>query len=294
MRAIRCIPKWDTQRRIATEQYNGDRCYGYQGDAAGIKAILWIQRVVITITDLSPLLASTFDTAQEHPVVRALDQGFDAAILKFQEFSVNEVFGYALGRLADVPLPRAEAVWYSAQRPTGKRDKIQQGDIGILIEYHSDWETISRAQASRLDPGATGAALALCAFDRFEWGEFGISNEKVMFVDLERLLPSMGTRWLLGESDEERQSYLRKSGGYYARAADSFAAEALEEARELKVLPGFIRSMNRLRALSDAEIEAAFDIGPHPLNELLRPFAARHARIAIEAATRRIRDAALG
>jgi hypothetical protein len=78
---------------------------------------------------------------------------------------------------------------------------VEPGRIGILIKYHEDWKLLGRKHAVDLDPVQAARALALCVFDRFEWGEFGLSGGQVYFVDLERLLPPIQPDALLAASE---------------------------------------------------------------------------------------------
>lgn len=115
------------------------------------------------IRDLRLLVESASSHAQEHPIIDAepLGIGMERAILKFQVHSANENLGYAVARAASLPVPRAVGVWFDPEDGLACGE-VMPGDLGILIEYHADWRSISRREAVAIDPTATGEALAGC------------------------------------------------------------------------------------------------------------------------------------
>ena len=138
---------------------------------------------------------------QQTPVVDAFLPEISRGILKFDIHSVGELFGYQLASILGVRTPRIAGYWIT--EPLGQPYPAAAGRIGALVEYLPDWRSIGREEAASHDPDLTARALALCAFDRFEWGEFGSSGGKMYFVDLERLLaPIVPDLWAEMTKDE--------------------------------------------------------------------------------------------
>lgn len=245
------------------------------------------------IRDLRPLVESTSGHAQEHIVVDAqpLGIGMERAVLKFQEHSANEILGYALAHAASLPVPRAVAAWFDPDDGLAFGD-VMPGDLGILIDYRADWRPISRGEAAAIDSAATGEALALCAFDRHEWGEFGLAGGTVLFVDLERLLPALDARWLLQESSSERTRYLRETTRFYVMSSESFAREAINEAIDLGAIDGFRAAVQRMMDLTDDDWRRIGDLRPHPIAEIVGEAAIRAARFRLGVVRRLLADSA--
>ncbi len=156
--------------------------------------------------------------------------GFARSILKFSSISVCEVFGYQIASAIGVRVPRMQAVWTREAVRTNSVD-ADPGRIGILVDHHEDWTALSRDTAARLDPAAVARALALCVFDRHEWGELGQSHGQVYFVDLERLLPPIQPEILLAASEAERVEWLENLGAQYGEADFARIREVIEEGR---------------------------------------------------------------
>lgn len=234
------------------------------------------------IRDLRPLIESASGYAQEHPIIDAepLGVGMEQAILKFQEHTANEILGYAVAHAASLPVPCAESVWFDPDdgQPFGG---VMPGDLGILIEYHAGWRSISRNDAAAIDPIATGEALAICAFDRHEWGEFGVAHGEVSFVDLERLLPALDARWLLQATADERTRYLGETTRFYVNSSESFAREAIDEAVALGAMDGFRAAVQRIAHLTDDDWRRIVDLRPHPVAEIVEEVAMAAARFRL-------------
>jgi hypothetical protein len=229
------------------------------------------------ISDLRPLLARVSSRAQQHPIIDEPSKNCSRAILKIEPHTVSEILGYRLAGVAGARVPNAEAFLFSP-RDGERLGKYFPNDLGMLIEYQESWQPISREEAIARDPGAAAAAYALCMFDRFEWGEFGLSGDRVFFVDLERLLPGIEPRFLLTlTQSEERIDYLHRVTDSYMRSTES-PLEAIEEARDFGILPDVQRALLQLATLSDEQWVAISNIEPHPLAEEISPFFGRAAR----------------
>lgn len=199
--------------------------------------------------------------------------GFARSIFKFSSISVCEVFGYLLAPAIGVRVPRMQGVW-TREAVSTKGVDAEPGRIGILIEHHEDWMALSREAAVQLDPAAVARALALCVFDRHEWGEFGQSRGQVYFVDLERLLPPIQPETLLAGSDAERVEWLTDLADHYGRTAFSYIREVIEEADEIGLRDHVDKELRRLASLRPEAYSRFLRIAGHPLDELLSRFAA--------------------
>lgn len=240
------------------------------------------------VTDVDHLLASRVGTAHSHPVVRADDLGLAQAILKCRSASLNELLAYRLAGLLGLSTADMAGVWFKVPNDEKERG-FRNDDVGVLIRFFDDFTTVSREEAAVRAPDVAGAALAICSFDRHEWGEFGSVNGNILFFDLEYILPAMDARWLTAAPPYEQRRFLHESGGYYWRAASTFAEQAIEEAVRLGVLVPFRRAIERLAQTPNDAIMAVFDISPHPLADTVGPFAYCHARRTIELVTSMLR-----
>ncbi|MGH9461123.1 MAG: hypothetical protein ACRD1X_07885 [Vicinamibacteria bacterium] len=198
--------------------------------------------------------------------------GFARSILKFSSISVCEVFGYLLASALGVRVPRMQAVWTREAVSTNGVD-ADPGRIGILVEHHEDWIALRREAAVEIDPAEVARALALCVFDRHEWGEFGQSRGQVYVVDLERLLPPIQPEILLGASDAERVEWLTDLADHYGRTAFSYILEVIEEADQLGLGDQVDQELRRLASLRPETYFRFLRIAGHPLDELLSRFA---------------------
>ncbi len=104
--------------------------------------------------------------------------GLVKSIFKFDIISVCEVFGYQIASAVGVRVPRMQGFWTQEIVKSGNIN-ADPGRIGVLIEYHKDWTALSRDCAAARDSVAVTRALTLCAFDWSEWGEFGLSGDKL-------------------------------------------------------------------------------------------------------------------
>jgi len=165
-----------------------------------------------------------------------------------------------------------QAIW-TREAVSAKGLDAEPGRIGILVEYYEDWTALSRDAAAQCDPVTVARALALCAFDRHEWGEFGQSSGQVYFVDLERFLPPIQPETLLPASDEERVEWLTDLADHYSRTASSYLFEVIGEAEQLGLRDQVDRELRRLAALRPETYSTFLRIAGHPLDELLSRFA---------------------
>jgi hypothetical protein len=228
------------------------------------------------IQDVHALLKRQVARCHEHPIIAAPELGFDRAMLKFREHGLNEALGYELARLVGVPTPRAVGIWSSSEatEATG----IGPGSVGVAVEFHDSWRWIGEEDAAEVDREAVGSALALCVFDRHEWGEFGVVKGHIMFVDLERILPGLLANHLLTVDGVERAACLARAGDNYRTSSEYFATEAIEGAIRLGVLDVLSERLERMAALHDSDYLQAFDLGTHPLAPHLVSYLVRHTR----------------
>lgn len=238
-----------------------------------------------TVDNLLDLISRQIETAQQHPIVKLNTFEFDYAILKAQQHALNEFYGYRLAELCGVRTPRMQAV-LCGSGPTEHKG-CEFGSIGLLVEYFADWRLVHREEAASKFPAATGAALALCAFDRDEWGEFGASGDLIYFVDLECILPRVPLDDLTAES--KQGEFLYCVGDEYLRMASCTIDAAIKEAKRLNVLNHFGNTLYRLNTVSTDTLRAAFDIAPDPLSSTLTPFIVEHVRRRLEVAMASLR-----
>ncbi len=212
----------------------------------------------------------------ETPVVEGFLPSIERGILKFDLHSVGELFGYQLAAILGVRIPRIAGYWIT--EPLGQPFPAAAGRIGALVEYFPDWRTIALEEAATSDPDVTARALALCAFDRFEWGEFGVSNGRICFVDLERLLApvvpdlwaEMTRRQIKRDIEKHIQGFLR---------IQRLELPGVMEAATSLGLAGAVR--RHLLSL-DPESAEQLRIEQHPFAELLSDAYRRCARLAME------------
>jgi len=225
---------------------------------------------LIELRDVEKLLCE----AERFPGGNGLVTGvgrFAKSIFKFNPISASEVFGYLIASATGVRVPGMEAVWTREVVRKGSVDAAP-GRIGILVEHRQDWTPLSRNAAAGLDPAMVARALALCVFDRYEWGEFGHSCGKVYFVDLERLLPPIQPELLLSASETERVEWLTALADHYGQTAFSAIREVIEEAKQLRLDNQVARELRRLASLRPETYSRFLEIAGHPLDELLSRF----------------------
>ena len=116
-------------------------------------------------------------------------------------------------------------------------------------------------------------ALALCVFDRHEWGEFGLSDGKVYFVDLERLLPIIQPESLLAASEIDRMEMLHDSALGYSKSGISAIDEVLKEAERLHLKDRVEQELRQLCRLKSEAYCQFLKISGHPLEKLLSSYA---------------------
>jgi len=133
--------------------------------------------------------------------------GLKRAVIKFNPNSICEIFGYQIASTIGVRIPRTQGFWVNESIDSGEVYG-EPGSVGILVEHLEDYKHFNRDEAAKIDPEMVARALALCAFDRHEWGEFGLSGGQVYFVDLERLFPNIHLSTLLTLPGVERISAL--------------------------------------------------------------------------------------
>jgi len=154
-----------------------------------------------------------------------------------------------------------------------KQYNADPGRIGILVKYHEDWQPLDREQAVKLDVVQTARALALCVFDRHEWGEFGLSDDKVYFVDLEWLLPIIKPEVLLAASEIDRMETLNDSALKYSKLEISAIREVLKEAEQLHLKDRVEQELRQLCRLKSDAYCRFLKISGHPLEKLLSSYA---------------------
>jgi hypothetical protein len=226
---------------------------------------------LVELHNVETLLNEAEKFAGENGLVTGV-AGLAKSIFKFDIISVCEVFGYQIAWAFGVRVPRMQGVWTKEVVRVGSV-YADPGRIGVLVEYLEGCTQLSRDDAATLDPGAVAPALALCVFDRFEWGEFVLSGDKLYFVDLERLLPPIPPETLVAASPKDRVECLRNLEDQYSRGNLSAIREVLEEAERLGLHDQVEEKLRRLCSLR-AEVYFQFlEISGHPLDELLSKFA---------------------
>jgi hypothetical protein len=198
--------------------------------------------------------------------------GLGKSIFKFKEFSVCEVFGYQLASAIGLRVPSMRGVWTREVVRTAE-DRADPGRIGILVEYLNDWKPLSFERAAARDSLAVAQALALCVFDRDEWGEFGLSGHKVYFVDLERLLPRILPEVLFPASEEKCAEWLHNLEVPYNQGDSWAIGEVLKEAEKLGLQEQVRQELQRLCSLNPDTYYQLLEISGHPLGGLLSRFA---------------------
>jgi hypothetical protein len=202
----------------------------------------------------------------EFPVVSGLVDGFPRAALKATPYGLSEMIGHQIAVHLGVRVPRLQAFWVT----DGDDDEFPAGSVGVLVEHLSEWRSIGREDAATLDPEIAGRALALCAFDRFEWGQFGVADWKVYFLDLERTLPPFDPVATLREP-ELAAGRLKGHLDYYLKHNHAFVAEPAREARALGVYDPMEQALRELQP--KAERVPLLELSGHPAAEIIRPYA---------------------
>jgi hypothetical protein len=193
--------------------------------------------------------------------------GLGRAVLKYKPCTVSEVIGYTVGRCMGLRTLPATAFW--TEEPL-EEEAFSAGRIGLLVQYRSDWHHISYEEASVLDCDQVVRALIFCLFDRDEWGEFGISGERVFFIDRERHLMALSPEHLMELDSKSVKEKLEKAVSSYTAASPSALAGVIHEAEWLGVAAAFQREFLQFqeRALSIKE-RLRESLEGHPLAELL-------------------------
>jgi hypothetical protein len=195
------------------------------------------------------------------------------SIFKFKPTSICEVFGYQIAEAIGVRVPQMQGFW-TREAIRSRRHHVDPGWIGILVKYYEDWKPLGRKHAVELDAVQAACALALCVFDRFEWGEFGLSGGKVYFVDLELLLPPIQPDVLLAASEIDRMEKLNDLEVGYGEEDFSAIREVLEEAERLDLQDRVEQELQRLCRIKPDAYCRFLEISGHPLDKLLSRFAA--------------------
>jgi len=206
------------------------------------------------------------------PLVTEDVRGVPKSIFKFEPISICEVFGYQIAEAIGVRVAQRRGFW------TSKALRINQwnagpGRIGILVKYHEDWQPLDREDAVKRDVVQAARALALCVFDRHEWGEFALSGGKVYFFDLERLLPCIQPELLFAASEPDRMEMLSDWASVYRRSELSAICEVLKEAERLDLQDQVERELRQLCCLKSDTYRRFFMISGHPSAKLLSRFA---------------------
>lgn len=226
---------------------------------------------LIELHNIETLLNEAQEFSGENKLVTGV-AGMAKSIFKFDIISVCEVFGYQIASAIGLRVPRMQGVWTKEVVRIGSI-YAEPGRIGVLVEYYEGCTQLSRDEAATLDPGAVALALALSVFDRFEWGEFVLSGDKLYFVDLERLLPPIPPETLVAASLEDRVECLRNLEDQYSRGNLSAIQEVLVEAKRLGLHDQVEDKLQRLCSLSPDMYFQFLEISGHPLDELLSKFA---------------------
>jgi hypothetical protein len=225
---------------------------------------------------LEALKSANRISIEQTPVVSNFLPGISQGILKFDVCSVAELFGYQLAAILGMRTPRIEGYWIPES--LGQPYPAPPGRIGALVEYFPDWRRLTWTEAAELDPDFTARALALCAFDRFEWGEFGQAQSTVYFVDLERLLaPIVPDLWAEVPKKEIRRKIERHIQGFL-RTQSLDLPGVLERAQELNMLDSVKR---QLRSLNPDSANSLIVEG-HPWSRTLVSAYRRCAKLAME------------
>lgn len=206
------------------------------------------------------------------PVIEGIP-GVPKSIFKFKPISICEVFGYQIAEVIGVRVPQMHGFW-TPNTSENRLYAVEPGRIGILVKYHEDCKLLGREQAVKLDVVQAARALALCVFDRYEWGEFMLSGGKVYFVDLERLLPLIEPEVLLAASERDQIEVLNDSADLYHDSDFSAIEEVLEEAEQLNLRDRVEQELQRLCCLKPDTYCQFLEISGHPLDKLLSRFAA--------------------
>lgn len=228
---------------------------------------------LIELHNIEQLLEQAEDYCwySDSKLISGASSPFEKSIIKFDPVSVCEVFGYQIASSIGINVPKMQGFWVPETINT-----LESGRIGILIEYHKDWARLSRDEAAKRDSTMTARALALCVFDRFEWGEFGLSQEKVYFVDLERLLPPMLPDHLLSESEENRIDFLDSHKNLYKSGDITAIEEVLDEAESLGLQEQVEFELRILCTLTPDIYCKFLEITGHPLSTILSSYASHN------------------
>jgi len=198
--------------------------------------------------------------------------GVPKSIFKFDLISICEVFGYQIAEAIGVRVPIMHGFWVSKALRINQYN-AKPGRIGILVKHHEDWQPLGRECAIKLDELQVARALALCTFDRHEWGEFGLSGGKVYFVDLERLLPPINPEALFAATEGDQLVMLNDWALAYDKLGSSAICEVLKEAEQLDIRIQVERELRQLCLLKSDKYCRFQTISGHPLEKLLSRFA---------------------
>lgn len=234
---------------------------------------------LMTIPDLLNRLREPDGRIQGHPVVRGLLEGAGESILKFGEHGLSEVLGYQLAARFGVPVPRHQGFW-SADAVEAPLVRAGPGRIGILLEFHANYRPIAVEEFVNIDPLAAARFLALCLFDRHEWGECGLVGRVPMVVDLERILPGWIPDMIGAEGVD--QDYPTRCARDYMRQSTDLAAETVKETRRLGLLSAVRAELRRLQRAIDSRSIPLFRLDPHPLGPMLCNLAETALRVRLE------------
>lgn len=170
-------------------------------------------------------------------------------------------------------------VW-SAERVTLRVNEIAAPyRVGALIEWLDDLQLVEAPAVKHT--AAYAKALALSAFDRFEWGQLMESHGNPYFVDLERLLPPYSPEDLYTMSSADRDGYYAEWQGGYEKSGIAAVCEVLDHAEKAGIAT-LVRS--ELASINSRGIVAqrCFAIPSHPLDAELRAQAIRALHVRIE------------
>jgi hypothetical protein len=238
-----------------------------------------------TIPDLARRLYQAERRVHGHPILHGVLEGAEGAIVKLREHGLCEVLGYQLAGLLGVPVARNQGFW-TVEAVETPLDRAGPGRIGILVEFHADYCPITLEEFVEIDRPAGACFLALCLFDRHEWGECALVGGLPIVVDLERVLPGVIPD-MIGAAgvDEEYPIHCARD---YMRQSPDLAAGMIDEARRLGLLDQVQTQLRRLQRTIDSAPAPFFRLDPHPLGAQICTLAETALRVRLKEGLRQL------
>jgi hypothetical protein len=200
------------------------------------------------------------------------------ALFKFKEVTACEVLGYQFAAAIGVPVARMQPVWSDRIVPMPDGQEARPYRVGILIEWHEGMIRLSREEAFKRYPVEAARALALCVFDRYEWGEFAVVGNTPYFIDLERLFPKYFPDYLMELTPREQEKELKNANDYYYETGPSSIREVLEEATRINASPNVVSEMRQIIRDERRILKSCFRLREHPFELPLNRWVKKAAR----------------